>query len=137
MRAQPLITVADVAVSSRWYQNVLGLTSGHGGPEYEQLLKSTGEMVLQLHHWDAHDHALLGDEKLPVRGNGSILWFQTDDFAGLVERVRSEAATVLNGPLNDPLAQHQEVWLHDPDGYVVVVASQYGNISARSESDSD
>ncbi len=73
MRAQPLITVADVAASSLWYQNVPGLTSGHGGPEYEQLLKSTGEMVLQLHQWDAHDHALLGDEKLPVRGNGSIL----------------------------------------------------------------
>jgi catechol 2,3-dioxygenase-like lactoylglutathione lyase family enzyme len=128
MRAQPLITVADVAASSSWYQNVLGLTSGHGGAEYEQLLNSTGEMVLQLHHWDAHGHALLGDEKLPIRGNGAVLWFETDNFASVVERVQSEAATVLDGPLNNPLAQHQEIWLHDPDGYVVVVASRNGTV---------
>jgi hypothetical protein len=34
---------------------VLGCESGHGGAEYEQIL-SRGEMVLQFHHWDAHEH---------------------------------------------------------------------------------
>ncbi len=128
MRAQPLLTVADVPAASLWYQHVLGLTGGHGGPEYEQLLNSSGELVLQLHDWDAHEHALLGDETLPIRGNGSVLWFETDDFADVVERVQSAAATVLDGPLENPLAQHQEIWLRDPDGYVVVVASAYGTI---------
>ena len=50
MHPQPLIAVRDVAASSRWYQALLGCTSGHGGPEYEQLV--FGErMVMQLHHW--------------------------------------------------------------------------------------
>ena len=32
--------------------------------------------------------------------------FDTDDLASFAERVQSEAATVLDGPLNNPLAQH-------------------------------
>jgi hypothetical protein len=38
MRPQPLIAVADVEAGSRWFQQVLGLTSGHGGRNYEMLL---------------------------------------------------------------------------------------------------
>ena len=30
MKPQPLIAVKDVAASSRWYQKLLGCTSGHG-----------------------------------------------------------------------------------------------------------
>jgi hypothetical protein len=36
--------------------------------------------------------------------------------------------TVADGPLDNPLAQHREIWLRDLDGYVVVVASTYGTI---------
>lgn len=32
-----MIAVTDVEAASRWFQDVLGLTSGHGGPEYDQL----------------------------------------------------------------------------------------------------
>jgi catechol 2,3-dioxygenase-like lactoylglutathione lyase family enzyme len=128
MRSQPLITVTDVPASSHWYQSVLGLRGGHGGDEYEQLFNANEEMVLQLHHWDAHGHALLGDESLPTRGNGSILWFETDDFDALLARVQSAGADIADGPLDNPLAQHREVWLRDLDGYVVVVASTYGTM---------
>ena len=48
VRPQPMIAVADVEEASRWYQQVLGAASGHGGPEYEQLLVG-GQLVLQLH----------------------------------------------------------------------------------------
>ena len=48
MRVQPLIAVRDVAASSCWYQQLLGCESGHGGPEYERLVKD-GELILQLH----------------------------------------------------------------------------------------
>lgn len=128
MRPQPLITVADVQVSARWYQAVLGLRAGHGGDEYEQLFNESGELVLQLHHWDAHDHRLLGDEALPIRGNGSVLWFETNDFTTLMARVTATKASVADGPLANPLAQHHEVWLRDPDGYLVVAASEYGTL---------
>ena len=28
----------------------------------------------------------------------------------------------------NPLARHREIWLRDPDGYVVVVSSPYGDV---------
>ncbi len=72
MLAQPLVAVANVEDSSAWYQRTLGLTSGHGGPEYEQLMFD-GRMVLQLHQWDAHEHPFLGDPGFKPYGNGVVL----------------------------------------------------------------
>jgi hypothetical protein len=37
VKPQPMIAVEDVEATSAWYQRVLGLKSGHGGLEYEQL----------------------------------------------------------------------------------------------------
>jgi hypothetical protein len=48
MRVQPLIAVRDAAATSRWYQTLLRCESGHGGSEYEWLVKD-GELILQLH----------------------------------------------------------------------------------------
>ncbi|HEY9102781.1 VOC family protein [Chitinimonas sp.] len=126
MYAQPLIAVADVPRSSRWYQAVLGAESGHGGEEYEQIMAG-GEMILQLHQWDAHDHPHIGRPALPP-GNGVLLWFQTDAFDTALARIRAAEATVLEGPKVNPNAQHREIWLRDPDGYVVVIAGAYGDL---------
>lgn len=120
MRPRPMLVVRDVEAASRWFQSVLGLTSAHGGPEYEMLMDGD-TLVLQLHHWDAHEHPNLGDPEDPSRGNGVLLWFATDDFDSLVGRVESTGARVLEGPAFNPLAGHTEVWLEGPDGYRVVV----------------
>jgi catechol 2,3-dioxygenase-like lactoylglutathione lyase family enzyme len=128
MRSQPLIAVANVRAAARWYRDVLGLRSDHGGDEYDQLQNDIGEIVLQLHRWDAHDHPLLGDEAIVARGNGSVLWFETEDFESVVAQVASAKATVVDGPLDNPLARHREIWLRDLDDYVVVVASTFGTI---------
>jgi catechol 2,3-dioxygenase-like lactoylglutathione lyase family enzyme len=127
MTPQPLIAVRDVQASSRWYQAVLGLQSGHGGPEYEQLM-SDGRVVLQLHDWDIDEHPHLGDPAVPARGNGAVLWFETRDIAAAYERARAGGAEVLEPLKVNPLARHREFWLRDPDGYVVVVASAYGDV---------
>lgn len=127
MSPQPLIAVRDVESSSRWYQSVLGLRSGHGGPDYEQLM-SGERMVMQLHHWDAHHHPHLGRPDIKARGNGTLLWFETDDFDAAVLRVRQQAAQVLEGPEVNPNAPHREIWLRDPDGYVVVLAGPLGDL---------
>jgi predicted enzyme related to lactoylglutathione lyase len=126
MQPQPLITTDDVAATSAWFQAVLGLKSGHGGTDYEQLLHD-GRMVLQLHLWDAHDHPHLGDKSKPC-GNGVVLWFQTDNFDQLLKRVVKNKAQVLEGPQVNANANHREIWLRDPNGYVIVVASAYGDI---------
>ena len=125
MRSQPLIAVRDVPASGRWYQHLLGCASGHGGHEYEQVVDATGTMVLQLHAWDAHDHPHLGDPARP-RGNGVLLWFQVEDFDDAVARAGALGAPVLEGPTFNPNARHREIWLRDPDGYVVVLAGPPG-----------
>ena len=123
---QPLLVVRDVAASSRFYCTALGAASGHGGDEYEQIV-ANGELVLQLHRIDVVDHhGALADADRPL-GNGFLVWFEVDDIDAAVERVRGLAAPIVRGPEVNPNARQTEVWLRDPDGYLVVLAgpSQY------------
>lgn len=126
MQPQPLIAVGDIAASSRWYQQLLGCRSAHGGPEYERLVDAEGKLILQLHAWDVHDHRHLGDPTLKPYGNGVLLWFELGDFAAAVARARALGAAILEGPRVNPSANHLELWLRDLDGYVVVLASAHG-----------
>jgi catechol 2,3-dioxygenase-like lactoylglutathione lyase family enzyme len=132
MNPQPLITVRDVKASSRWYRAVLGLQSGHGGPEYGQLL-SDNRMVMQLHHWDAHEHPHLGRPDIKPYGNGVVIWFQTDDVGEAFSRAVGSGATILDPLKVNPNANHREFWLRDPDGYVVVVAGAYGDLDTSNK----
>lgn len=123
MRPQPLITVVDVERASAWYQRVLGAVSGHGGPEYEQLLVG-GSLVLQLHQREAaHHHGAIGDPSLPY-GNGVALWFAVDapGFDDAAARARDAAAELVADVHVNPRAHQREIWLRDLDGYLVVLA---------------
>jgi catechol 2,3-dioxygenase-like lactoylglutathione lyase family enzyme len=116
-----MIAVTDVEKTSTWYCAVLGATSGHGGPEYEQLLVD-GELILQLHKLElGHHHGTIGDPALPV-GNGVALWFQVDDLNAAAERAKATAATIQTDLHHNPNAGHEELWLRDPDNYLVVLA---------------
>ncbi|MEP6816950.1 MAG: VOC family protein [Marmoricola sp.] len=131
-RPQTMLMVRDVEASSRWYQELLGLVSDHGGAEYERLL-SERELVLQLHHSGTeHHHGLIGDSDAPV-GNGVLVWFgEVGDFEGVVERAARLGAEIVKhvhrnppeGGSNGP--SHRELWVRDLDGYVVAVASPDG-----------
>ena len=131
-QAQTMITVRDVEASSRWYQQLLGLRSDHGGPQYERLL-ADGVLVLQLHHRDVeHHHGRIGDPDAAV-GNGVLLWFgEVTDFDGVAARAEQLQAPIIRPPHpNPPDGQgngpgHREIWLQDLDGYTVVVASPDG-----------
>jgi len=121
IRPQPMIVVDDVEAGSAWFQAVLGMSSGHGGPEYEMLMDGD-ELIAQLHGWEADHHPHLGDRHDSSRGNGVLLWFATDDFDAVLRQVETHHVTVLDGPLVNPNAGHREIWLRGPEGYVVVVA---------------
>jgi catechol 2,3-dioxygenase-like lactoylglutathione lyase family enzyme len=132
MRPQPLLAVGDVEATSRWYQQLLGCTSGHGGPEYERLMAGD-RLVLQLHRWEVeHDHGPIGDRATRPYGNGVLVWFEVDDFDAAVQRAADLGAEVVLGPIrNPPEGQpggpaHRELWVRDPEGYTVVVASPDG-----------
>jgi predicted enzyme related to lactoylglutathione lyase len=121
MHPQPLIALSDVEAGSQWFQRVLGLSSGHGGREYEMLMDGD-DMVVQLHDWEADEHAHLGSFDNPSRGNGVLFWFATDDLDSVLQRVNENDAVVLDGPLLNPNSGLREVWLRGPECYVVVVA---------------
>lgn len=129
---QPMIAVRDVEASSRWYQRLLGLQSDHGGPRYERLL-AAGTLVLQLHNRATeHDHGPIGDAGYSP-GNGVLLWFgDVADFDDVVARAKALAAPVVLAPRRNPPdgegngPGHREVWITDPDGYTVVIASPDG-----------
>lgn len=118
---QPLLVVRDVPASSTFYQRVLGAESGHGGDEYEQIM-SGGELMLQLHALEVEDHhGPLADPDQPL-GNGVVVWFEVADFDAAVERARATGAPVVHDVLTNPNARQQELWVRDPDGYLVVLA---------------
>ncbi len=116
-----MIVVRDVPSSSRFYAQILGAESGHGGEEYEQLV-SDGEVILQLHAIDVEDHhGPLAAGDVPL-GNGVLLWFEVADFDAAAQRARRMPAQVERDVHVNPNAKHQELWLRDPDGYLVVLA---------------
>jgi catechol 2,3-dioxygenase-like lactoylglutathione lyase family enzyme len=118
---QPLIVVRDVEASSRFYVQLLGAESGHGGDEYEQVV-SEGEIVLQIHRIDVEDHhGPLASGDVPL-GNGVLVWFEVADFDAAVARARALEGLIERDVHTNPNAKQQELWLRDPDGYLVVVA---------------
>ncbi|MFL5320806.1 MAG: VOC family protein [Myxococcaceae bacterium] len=130
VRSQPLIAVRDVKASSSWYQALLGVKS-FGDPDhphrlmYDRLM-SGDTLILQLHSWEDEDHPnLTGRDKAPP-GHGVLVWFEVDDFDAAVDRARKLDATVVEEPHVNTAPQHREMWLRDPDGYCVVLASPDG-----------
>ncbi|WP_136656286.1 VOC family protein [Nitratireductor sp. XY-223] len=127
-RAQPLIAVNDVLASSAWYAKLLdlqcfgdSLETTHGNT-YNRLHRA-GRLVLQLHSWDDEDHPNLKDAGKAPAGHGVLLWFEVDDFDAAEKRARALGARVVLEPFVNPAPRHRELWLRDPDGYFVVIAS--------------
>ncbi|MEZ5294720.1 MAG: VOC family protein [Ilumatobacteraceae bacterium] len=126
MIPQPMLTCRSVSESSEWYQRTLGLTSAHGGDEYEMLMHDEAAL-LQLHELDAPEHPYLVDPN-EAFGNGVAVWFESTDYAASVERARAAGAEFLEDDHVNPNAHHREIWLRDPNGYVVVVSSPFGEL---------
>lgn len=120
---QPLLCVRDVPRSSHWYQRVLDAQSGHGGNEYERLLVEDA-LVLQLHlAEETHHHDALVDLS-QVFGNGVAVWFEVDDLDAARARAQQVRASIQADIHVNPNAGHRELWLRDPDGYLVVLSGR-------------
>lgn len=122
---QPLIAVRDVRASTRWYEQVLGCQS-LGASDHDdvyQRLYSGRELVMQLHSWDDENHPNLVDRERAPLSHGVVLWFEVVDFDERLEMIRAIQAEVLVEPFHNQYAGHREVWIRDPDGYVIGLAS--------------
>jgi catechol 2,3-dioxygenase-like lactoylglutathione lyase family enzyme len=128
IEAQPLIAVHNVRASSHWYVELLGADSipEHPHRDVYDRISHSGRLLLQLHAWDVEEHPNLVNADAAPPGHGVLLWFQVDDFDSVVERARGLGAEIIEEPHVNPVPRHREIWLRDPDGYVVVVASPDG-----------
>ena len=88
------------------------------------MLMDGDTVLMQLHEWDMHEHPHLGNAEDSSRGNGVLLWFGVDDFDDAIDRVQTHGAAILDGPMDNPLAHHREIWLRGPEGYTVVLAGK-------------
>jgi catechol 2,3-dioxygenase-like lactoylglutathione lyase family enzyme len=128
---QPLIAVRDVRASGRWYCKLLAIDSlAQDDPSdhddvYDRL-HANGRLLLQLHAWDEEVHPNLKTEAAAPVGHGVLLWFEVADFDRAVARAKAMKAKVLVKPHVNENAGHREIWIKDPDGYVVVLASPDG-----------
>jgi catechol 2,3-dioxygenase-like lactoylglutathione lyase family enzyme len=135
--AQPLIAVRNVRASSRWYAELLGADPlpEHSHRDFYDRISCSGRLVLQLHAWDEENHPNLVNADAAPPGHGVLVWFQVDDFDSVVKRARGLAAEVVLEPHFNPAPRHREIWLRDPDGYVVVVASPDGENAPQPAAD--
>jgi catechol 2,3-dioxygenase-like lactoylglutathione lyase family enzyme len=132
VRPQPLIAVRDVRTSSRWYAELLGLGAlpDHAHRDRYDRLYSGDALILQLHAWDAEQHPNLMNAEECRAGHGVLVWFEVDDFDAAVARAHGLRAEVIEEPHVNPAPRHREMWLRDPNGYVVVICSPDGEAGA-------
>lgn len=125
MHAQPLITVHDVPASARFYAALLGAEQGHGGEDFEQILIGS-DLILQLHSKRADENHDSLIERTGPAGNGVVLWFEAADFDAVLARIMTHGIALDRDPFENTFARQMECWLHDPDGYQVVIAGPSG-----------
>jgi catechol 2,3-dioxygenase-like lactoylglutathione lyase family enzyme len=131
--SQPLIAVRNVRASARWYQQLLAGDSlpDHEHRDFYDRICCDGQLILQLHAWDEEDHPnLVNADSAPV-GHGVLLWFEVSDFDAAVARARSLGAQIIEEVTFNPRPQHREIWIRDPDGYIVVLAGPDGEAGGQ------
>lgn len=123
-RIWTIIGVADVALSFKWYQSLLGLpatTPAHD--DFGQVRDADGTMLVALHQWGAHEHPSLTSPKIAEPGNGLLLFFLVDTFDLALAQARSLVDRLDEEPHLNPSTQSQEFSLRDPDGYYVTISA--------------
>ena len=126
-RVWPIIAVADVPASAKWYMDLLGAGQTHpGGTTFDQVVDEDGTVLLCLHHWGptgaSGNHAwptLLAPG--PSDENGLLLWFVVDDFDRAWERARGLGAEIEEEPNSDNGTGMPTFVIRDPDGYHVAI----------------
>ena len=123
MAFTPMLFVEDVEASSRWYQQLLGLTSGHGGPEFEMLMGQAGPLLF-LHRAEADEHGAARRPPGAPVGAGVLFYFDVDDVRAAHRRAVEAGVQVEGPPTFIPQARQTEFVARDPDGYAIALAQR-------------
>lgn len=124
MRTETMLFAEDVEATSKWYQDFLGMKSGHGGREYEMLMDGD-RLLLQLHQMDAdHDHGV--GTRAPF-GHGVIIYVHVEDAHAAYARAKELGLDILNELEYNEQASMHEFTVRDPNGYAIgVCKSKWG-----------
>lgn len=118
MQTETMLFAKDVEATSKWFQEFLGMQSGHGGPEYEMLMDGK-TLLLQLHQLTAdHDH---GVGTTAPFGNGVLIYVRVEDAQAAYDRAKALNIEILNPLEYNPQAYMQEFTVRDPNGYAIGV----------------
>lgn len=124
IRTWTIIGVADVRRSFKWYQSLLCLPEGTPAHDYfGQVLDPDGTVLPCLHEWGSHEHPSLMGPGDVQPGNGLLLFFRVDDFAGALQGARALVDRLEEEPHVNENTGTPEFALRDPDGYYVMVSA--------------
>jgi uncharacterized glyoxalase superfamily protein PhnB len=113
MPSFPMLSVSDVARSSRWYQETLGFA------DVFTMRGRDGTALLAHLRWCTFADLLLAPSRTPIdgaRGLGITLHFAATSADDVAERARAAGATIVEGPVDRPW-NARDVTITDPDGY--------------------
>jgi catechol 2,3-dioxygenase-like lactoylglutathione lyase family enzyme len=123
-RTWTIIGVADVPLSFRWYQTLLGLPeTAPYHDDFGQIVDGDGTVLLCVHEWGAHGHPSLMSPHDAKPGNGLLLFFRVDNFDLALRSARTLASRLEEEPHVNPNTQTMEFSLRDPDGYYVSISA--------------
>jgi catechol 2,3-dioxygenase-like lactoylglutathione lyase family enzyme len=123
-RTWTIIGVADVHLSSKWYQSLLGLPqTAPAHDDFGEILDADGTVLLCLHAWGAHGHPSLTSPDDAKPGNGLLLFFRIDDFDAALPRARRLVSRLEEESHVNPNTGTREFSLRDPDGYYVTISA--------------
>jgi catechol 2,3-dioxygenase-like lactoylglutathione lyase family enzyme len=123
-RTWTIIGVADVPLSFKWYQSLLGLAETAPAHDYfGQVVDADGTVLLCLHAWGAHEHPSLTDPHHAKPGHGLLLFFRVDNFEFALPRARALVSGLEEEPHVNPNTGTPEFSLRDPDGYYVTISA--------------
>jgi catechol 2,3-dioxygenase-like lactoylglutathione lyase family enzyme len=123
-RIWTIIGVADVPLSFRWHQSLLGLPeTAPAHDDFGQIVDSDGTVLLCLHKWGAHEHPSLTSPQCATPGNGLLLFFRVDNFDAALPRARALVSRLEEEPHVNPNTGTMEFSLRDPDGYYVTISA--------------
>jgi predicted enzyme related to lactoylglutathione lyase len=106
--ADPILNVSDMAVSVKYYVDVLGFRNADWGSEtFTSVNRDTAGIYL-----------CQGGQGRP----GTWVWIGVEDVAMLYEEYTASGATILRPPKNYPWAY--EMHVEDPDGHVLRLGSE-------------
>ncbi|MEZ4457653.1 MAG: VOC family protein [Gemmatimonadales bacterium] len=126
-RLWTIIGVADVALSVRWYQTLLGqATAAPAHDHFGQILDPDGTVLLSLHQWGAHEHPTLVSPDRGTPANGLLLFFRVDDYEAALRRARTLSGRFEEEPHRNTNTGTMEFSLRDLDGYFVTISALPG-----------